>query len=408
MRSFGWALAAVLASACVGVGLTASATAQAPIRIGGSISQTGPYAAPAQNQLRGYQLCVKHTNDKGGVFGRRLALLVEDDESQPAVAARIYEKLITQDKVDALLGPYASPVTEAVADVNEKHRMPLVATQGAATATYRKGRKWIFMVPTAAEAYLEGLVDMAVKRGLKTIAIAHENTLFAEATAQGTIDFARRNGLEVVLVLPYPKGTTDFTTILTRVRAAGPDVLAAATYFDDAVAITEQLRRLDVNPRMFAVTVGGDLLKFYEVLGRTAEFVYGAAQWDPALVTLRAGGLIPIARQYPGAREFYDAYRKEFPGADFSYHAAGGYGACQILVEAIRRAGSLDGETMRDAILKMDLHTVYGAFRVDADGFQIAHKMVMFQWQDGRKIIVWPDDLAPGKPRFPTPPWSQR
>lgn len=408
MRAVVLACVAVVAAVGASFAPRAGAPAPPPIRVGTSISQTGPYAAPAHNQLRGYRLCVKHTNDKGGVLGRRLELSVEDDQSQPAVAARIYEKLITHDRIDAILGPYASPVTEAVADVTEKHRMPLVATQGAATETYRKGRRWVFMVPTAAEAYLEGLVDLAAKRGLKTIAVAHEDTLFARATARGTMDFAKRAGLDVVLVLPYPKGTTDFTEILGRVRAANPDVLAAATYFDDAVALTRQQQRLDVNPKMFAVTVGGDLLKFYEILGRSAEFVYGAAQWDPALVTLRAGGLIPIARQYPGAKEFYDAYRKEFPGADFSYHAAGGYGGCQILVEAIRRAGSLDGERMRDAILKMDVSTVYGPFKVDATGFQIAHKMVLFQWQDAAKVIVWPEELAPGKPRFPTPPWGQR
>ena len=118
--------------------------------------------------------------------------------------------------------------------------------------------------------------------------------------------------------------------------------------------------------------------------------------------------MIPIARQYPGAREFVESYRKEFPGADFSYHSAGGYGGCQILVEAIRRTGSLDGEKIRDAILKMDFGTVYGGFKVDGDGFQVSHKMVMFQWQDGKKVIVWPDEMAAGKPRFPTPPWGQR
>jgi branched-chain amino acid transport system substrate-binding protein len=120
------------------------------------------------------------------------------------------------------------------------------------------------------------------------------------------------------------------------------------------------------------------------------------------------GGLIPIARQYPGAREFVESYRREFPGADFSYQSAAGYAICQILVEAVKRAGSLDGAKIRDAILKLDLHTVFGAFKVDQDGFQIAHKMLLFQWQDGKKVIVWPEELAPGKPRFPTPPWSQR
>jgi branched-chain amino acid transport system substrate-binding protein len=382
--------------------------AQKPIRIGASLSHTGPYTVPAQNQLRGYRLCVKHTNEKGGVLGRMLELVVDDDQSQPTTAARTYEKLITQDRVDAILGPYASPLTEAVADVSEKHRMPLVATQGAATSTYRKGRKWIFMVPSAAEVYLEGVIHIAARRGLKTVAFINEDTIATRAIVQGAVELAKKTGLQVVFVEGYQTGRTDFSAILTRIGALRPDVLAAGTYFDDAVAITRQIKQLTVNPKMFAVTVGGDSLKFYEMLGRDAEFVYGASQWEPELVMLRAGGLIPIAREYPGAREFFEAYRKEFPGADFSYHSAGGYGGCQILVEAIKRAGSLNGEKIREAILKMDLHTVYGGFKVDAAGFQVAHKMVAFQWQDGKKVIVWPEELAPGKPRFPTPPWSER
>ncbi len=103
-----------------------------------------------------------------------------------------------------------------------------------------------------------------------------------------------------------------------------------------------------------------------------------------------------------------EAYRKEFPGADLSYHSAGGYSGCQVLVDAIRQTGSLDGERLRAAILKMDTSTVYGAFKVDGDGLQVGHRMLIFQWQDGKKAIVWPDELSPGPPRFPTPPWSQR
>jgi branched-chain amino acid transport system substrate-binding protein len=210
------------------------------------------------------------------------------------------------------------------------------------------------------------------------------------------------------LVEAYPPGNTDFSAILTKVRAANPDVLGGATRFDDAVAITRQMKALNVNPRMGGLTVGVDLPKFYEVVGRDAEFVYGATPWVPQLVELRAGGLIPIARQYPGAREFVESHKKEFPGADLSYISASGYGGCQILGEAIRRAGSLDSEKLRDTILKIDRNTVFGGFRVDRDGLQVAHKMLLFQWQDGKKVIVWPEELAPGKARFPTPPWSQR
>jgi len=385
-----------------------AAEAQKPIRIGASLSQTGPFAPIGQSQLRAYQLCVKHTNEKGGVLGRKLELIVEDDQSQAATAVGIYEKLMTHDKVDAILGPYSSPITEAVANVNEKYKMPMVASLAATTSIFRKGRKFIFMVPSAAEVYLEGLIDMAAKKGLKSVAVINEDTIFPKAIAQGTIELAKKKRLQVVFAEAYPKGTTDFSAILTKVRAANPDVISAATYFDDAVAITRQMKALNVNPKMYGATSGVDLLKFYEVLGRDAEFVYGATQWEPELVVVRAGGLIPIARQYPGAKEFVEAHKKEFPSADLSYFSAGGYAGCQILVEAIKRAGSLDREKIRDAILKLDFNTVFGAFKVDPDGFQIAHKMVMFQWQDGKKVIVWPEELAPGEPRFPTPPWSQR
>jgi branched-chain amino acid transport system substrate-binding protein len=408
MSAFGKALIAGVTIFAPSIGLVAVAEAQPPIRIGATLAQTGVYAALGQNQLRGYQLCVKHRNDKGGVLGRKLELVQYDDGSDPATAVRLYEKLITQDKVDLVLGPFGSPISEPVANVNEKYRMPMVAPAASTTSIFKKGRKFIFMMLPPAESFLEGLLDMAAKKGLKTVALINADEIFARAVIQGTIELAKKKGLQLVFVDAYPEGNTDFSAILTKVRAANPDVLAGATRFDDAVAITRQMKALNVNPRMTGLTSGVDLPKFHEVLARAAEFVYGATPWVPELVELRAGGLIPIARQYPGAREFVESYKKEFPGADLSYQSTFGYGGCEILVEAIRRAGSLDSEKLREAILQMDHNTVFGGFRVDRDGLQIAHKMLLFQWQDGKKVIVWPEDLAPGRARFPTPPWSQR
>jgi branched-chain amino acid transport system substrate-binding protein len=346
-------------------------------------------------------------NEKGGGLERKLELVLHDDSSDPATAVRLYEKLITQDKVDLVLGPFGSPITDAAANVTERHRMPMMAI-ASTTSIFRKGRKFIFGVQPRAEVFLEGLIDLAAKKGLRTVAIINEDTIFPKAAAQGAMELAKKKGLQVVFTEAYPQGTTDFSAILRRLGALNPDVLAAGTFFEDAVVITRQMKDLGVNPRMYGATVGVDLPRFYETLGRTAEFVYGATPWVPELVTLRAGGLIPIARQYPGAREFVESYRREFPGADLSYHSAAGYAMCQILVEASKRAGSLDSAKVRDAILRMDLNTVYGAFKVDQDGVQIAHKMLIFQWQDGQKVIVWPEELAPGKLRFPTPAWSQR
>jgi len=110
------------------------AEAQRPIRVGASLSRTGAYAALGQNLLGGYQVCVKDTNDKGGVLGRKLELLVHDDRSDATTAARLYEQLITRDEVDLLLGPITLSITNAVTDVIEKHRMPMVGAPRA-TAT---------------------------------------------------------------------------------------------------------------------------------------------------------------------------------------------------------------------------------------------------------------------------------
>jgi branched-chain amino acid transport system substrate-binding protein len=397
MRRFGRRSRLLLAAAAAVLVLAPapSSLAQAPIRIGASLSLTGTYAALGLNQQRGYQLCARQVNDKGGVLGRKIEFVFYDDQSQPATGVRLYERLITQDRVELIMGPYSSAISEAVANVNEKYKMPMIAPMASTTSIFKKGRKFIFMVQSPAEVYLEGLIDAAAKKGLKTVALINEDTLFPKATVQGTIELAKKKGLQVVFVEAYPKGNTDFSAILTKLRAANPDVLGAATYFDDAVAITRQMRELNFNPKMYGVTVGGDLPKFYELLGKNAEYVYGATQWEPEL-------------PYPGSKEFVEAYKKEFPGADLSYHSAGGYGGCQVLVEAIKRAGSLDGEKIRAEILKLDFNTIYGGFNVDEDGFQVSHKMVMFQWQDGKKVIVWPDDLAAGPLRFPTPPWNQR
>ena len=113
-----------------------AAQAQQPIRIGASLSTSGGYAALGQSQLRGYELCIKHANAKGGVLGRRLELIVEDDKSDPATAARIYESLVSETRVDAILGPYASNISEAVADVAEKHRKPMIASLASSTAIF--------------------------------------------------------------------------------------------------------------------------------------------------------------------------------------------------------------------------------------------------------------------------------
>src|SRR6267143_5930516 len=367
---------------------------QPPIRIGASLSLTGSYAKLGSNQHEGYKLCERDLNAKGGVLGRKVEIVVYDDQSAPPTAVRLYEKLITEDKVDGVMGPYSSPVTEAAANVTEKYKKVMVSPLAATTSIFRKGRKYIFMVISPAEGYLEGLVDIAAKRGLKTVAVVNEDTLFSKAAASGAVELAKKKGLQVVFTEAYPKGNTDFSALLTKIKSTNPDVIAAATYFDDAVALTRQMRELNVNPKMYGVTVGGDLPEFYDLLKQNAEYIYGATQWEHTL-------------PYPGNHEYFEAYKKEF-SHEPSYHSTAGYAGCLIYAEAAKRANSLDADKVREQLLKLEMRTPFGDYKVEADGFQVAHRMVTFQWQKEKKVTVWPDELAQGKPQFPTPPWTSR
>jgi branched-chain amino acid transport system substrate-binding protein len=370
------------------------ADAQAPIRIGASISLTGTYAEPGRYHHQGYQLCQKDLNAKGGMLGRKVEFVVYDDQSVPATGVRLYEKLISEDKVDAVMGPYSSAITEATVNVTEKYKKIMVAPLAATTSIFKKGRKYVFMIVSPAEVYLEGLVDIGAKRGLKTIAIINEDTLFPKSSANGTAELAKKAGLQVVLQEAYPKGNQDFSALLTKIKATNADIVAAATYFDDAVAIVRQAKELGVNPKMLGVTVGGDIPKFYELLKNSAEYIYSASQWESTL-------------PYPGVKEFNAAFVNEFK-QEPSYHAAAGYSGCMVYAEAVKRAGTLDTEKVRETLLSMKHRTMFGDYQVDKDGFQIAHKMVLLQWQDGKRAVVWPDDLAHAKVRFPTPPWNSR
>src|SRR5215467_2500882 len=385
-----------LASASI-IGLPGPwAVAEQPIRIGSSLSITGKqYSAQGSYCREGYLLCQKHVNTQGGVLGRQIELVIYDDGTDDKTAARNYEKLITEDKVDAVLGPYGSAITEAVADVIEKHRVLMIAPTAGSSAIWEKGRKYLVMMLSPVESVPEGLVDLAARNGLRRVAVIKLEGLVANAASKGANELAKKKGLEVVFAESYPNGTSDFSDILKRVKAATPDVLMAASVtIADLVAINRQTREVDLNVKMFSSVPYGLLPDYYKRVGKEAEFVYSGSFWETDL-------------GYPGNREFLAAYEKEFNYAP-SVQSAASYAGCRLLVDVVRAAGSLDSDKLRGALLALRTKTVLGDFAVDDRGFQVAHKAVTIQWQDGKKAVVWPDDLASAKARFPTPPWTER
>jgi branched-chain amino acid transport system substrate-binding protein len=376
--------------------LPCPSVAQQQIRIGATMSLTGKqYSLQGGYGREGYLLCEKHVNAQGGVLGRPIQFVIYDDESDEKTAARLYEKLIVEDKVDALLGPYGTAITEAVADVPEKHRQVMVAANAATSSIWEKGRRYLIMVLAPIDSAAVGMLDTAARNGLRTVAILNQDALLPKAVAKGTSDVANSKGLQVVSLQSYPDSTTDFSEILSKLKAAKPDVLVAASArLDDLVAITRQMKEVDFNVKMLSSLPYGLLPEYYKRLGKDAEFVYSATFWEAALPN-------------PGNREFVAAYEKEFNRAP-AVQSANSYAGCQIFVEAVRRAGTTDSEKLRETLLALKTRTVLGDFAVDQRGFQVGQKAVTIQWQDGKQAVVWPDDVASAKMRFPTPSWSQR
>jgi branched-chain amino acid transport system substrate-binding protein len=234
IRAFGSLLAIFSA-----VALSWPSSAEQPIRIGASIAITGKYSLLGGYGCEGYLLCQKHANEQGGVLGRPIESVIYDDGSDEKTAVGLYEKVIAEDKVDVVLGPYSSPITDVVADVTEKHRMLMIAPMAGTTPIWEKGRRNLVMVISPNEGLSAGVLDLAVDNGLKTLAVINQDGQVAKAAAKGTSELAKRKGLEMAFSETYPNETADFSGILNKAKAAKPDLLVAAS-----VRVEDPLRPL--------------------------------------------------------------------------------------------------------------------------------------------------------------------
>jgi branched-chain amino acid transport system substrate-binding protein len=285
---------------------------------------TGRYDRTGKEVKNGYDLWAEQLNTRGGLMSRQVELVVYDDQSDPETAAKLYERLITEDKVDLIISPYSSPVTLPASTVAEKYKYPMIVSGASATDIWTRGYAQVFGIYTMAPFYMDGALDIANKNGYRTVAIMNENSAFAKDAMDGAMKKSRELGLEVVFQEEYPNGVRDLSPVLTKIRGLNPDVLVGGTYGEDATLLVRQLKDLNWTPKIIALTVGPALPDFYENLGPDAEYVFGATQWEPSI----KGAGIP---------EFTASYKTKF-GYDPGYHAAGGFAAAQLLQQAVERA----------------------------------------------------------------------
>ena len=401
-RIAAWVSALVLAGAL-------PALAADTIVFGAAISMTGKLAKEGEYTRDGYQFAIEKINETGGVKvgGKtyQLTLKYYDDESKPERTAQLFEKLVNEDKVNFLLGPYGSSPTGTAAPIAERYGIPMVEANGAAESIFSKGYKFTFAILSPAKLYLRGVIDCvrAKDPSAKTVAILGENESFSKEVAAGAAEYAREKGMEVVYNELYPSNTQDVSALLTAIKGKAPHVILGSGHLQDSLLIVKQAKDLNVSPRAMGFSVGPSSPEFRENLKGNADYIFGATQWTEAL---RYNGADP----WKTSQAFAAAFRAKHPGyKDIAYQVAESAIAVVAYQRAIEKAGTLDPARVRDGLAAIDMMTFYGQIRFDSRGVNAYKPMVVEQLQpDGKKYTVWPANVAEKDALYPMTAWDKR
>ena len=402
-----WKHAAMLATACaVGLGAQALA-AEDEIVLGSAISLTGKYSTNGLHAKNGYDFAISKINAAGGVDvgGKKYKLRVVyyDDESTPARGAQLAERLIAQDGVQYMLGPYSSGLTKAIAPVTEKYQIPMVEAEGASRSLFNKGYKYMFAVLSTSEQYLASAIDLAAEmaeaQGKKPsdvrIAMAFENDPFSLDVRAGVVDDAAKYDMQIVVDDKLPRDLSDMSATLTKVKALTPDLLLVSGHSKGAATAVRQIGEMGISVPMIAIThcEAADVTGKF---GDTANGLLCPTQW--------AETLSYKDEFFGSAAEYNEEFKKAYPEyADKSvpYQTAQATAAVWVFKDAFERAGTLDKEAVRDALASTELSTFYGGIQFAPEGNNIAKPMVLRQIQDGQYNVVAPSERASHQIEFP-------
>ena len=379
------------------------------IVLGSAISLTGKYSSNGVHTQNGYNMAVDRINSMGGVKvgGKtyKFDIIYYDDESNSGRAAQLAERLIKQDGVQYMLGPYSSGLTKAIAPVTEENKIPMVEANGASRSLFTKGYKYLFAVLSAANQYLEVAIDLAVEKNGGNpvkIAMAFEQDAFSQDVRIGVVEAAKRTGSKIIIDDKLPKELNDMAATLAKVKATKPDVLVVSGHSKGALTAIRQIAEMKVDVKMLAMT-HCDASKLAKQHGKNSEYALCAAQWHKSL---------SYKDKFFGDGMKYDKEFKAQFGYAPPYQAAESSAALLVWKDAFERANSLDKDKVRDALSKTDMQTFYGNIKFSPAGQNIAKPMVLFQVRcEGDKCenkVVAPTKWAAAKLVHPVPKWSER
>jgi branched-chain amino acid transport system substrate-binding protein len=394
-------LAGVLASGLLWIG---AASAQDTVKIGAAVSLTGNFAREGNLLKNGYAYWEKLVNEAGGidVAGKktRVEVIYYDDESKPQSSARLTEKLITEDNVSFILGPYSSGIATATAAISEKYKVLTMTPMATADSLYQRGYKFIFCPAPLASTTLDPMLEMIKKLPTPptTVAIAGPDDLFPNVFAGAAQKKAEALGLKIVYNNKYPKGSVDLSSVATALKDANPEVLILTGYVQDSIQLVKALQSLKVNPKMIGFAFAVGIPDVLSALGPASEDLVGVQIWDPAVKY--EGPLVADADAYLAG------YQKAFGGAKPNYITASGTAGALALQLAIEKAGSLDPVKVRDAMLQLDVETFFGHVQFDQAGVDKKASAVISQVQGGVAVPVYPGEIAAAPVRYPRKPFE--
>lgn len=375
------------------------------ITLGMAVSLSGRYALLGRQALEGLECYVRDVNAAGGVMltseGRKLpvSLVVEDDESNENKIRSLIEKLVQQDRVDVLIGPYGSGLTLAAAEVADRLGVVLWNHSGSSDEIFECNLSSVVGILSPASLYLCSVLNMvkSIDPMAKRVALFSAKTGFATDMASGALNWIKREGYELTAHETYRSGIEDFRPLLGRVKYDPPDIFLSVGRVEDDILLGRQLR--EVKPRVKAAgLVVAAISRFKAALQEHADGFLAPSQWEPQVRYMVDCG--------PSEEAFVTHYLKSAT-VPIDYPAAQGYAAGVVAQRCIEEVGALEQKALREAASRLRCTTFYGPYAIDAKtGRQTAHPMLVTQWQRGRKEIIWPREVAEAQPVYPGPLWN--
>jgi len=394
---------------CLGTGW-AQTVKEVPI--GAIYPLSGPVAEIGQTCLKGVTLAIEQKNQQGGIKslgGAKINLVVADIQGKPEIGVVETEKLINEKKAVAILGAYMSAVTLPTTQVAERLKTPYMNGNAVADMITERGFKYTFRTISKstwmAESQFEFMRDLAKKTGvpITSAATMFEDTLWGQSQSKAWKKLAADYKINLVGEFPYSSKATDYTSIVSKVGAAKPDVVLMASYITDAMLIQKTFKTLNFNCKAIIGSGGGHTEPaFLNGVGKDADYVFTQASWSEKM---KGAGSKHM--------DVFNAFKKRFK-EDMNQQAASAYHSAWVLIHAIEKAASLDKEKIRDALAKIELDPgkdegiiLPGKVSFDENG-QVNNRLIMLQILNGDFQAVWPFEIASKEPVFPVPPWDKR